>query len=37
MLYVPPEHGYGSEGAGGVIPPDAALVFKIELVDVLPS
>lgn len=37
MLYVPPEAGYGSEGAGGVIPPDAALVFKVELVDVLPS
>lgn len=37
MLYVPPEQGYGSEGAGGVIPPDAVLVFKIELVDVLPQ
>ena len=37
MLYVPPEQGYGAEGAGGVIPPDAALVFKVELVDVLPS
>ena len=35
MLYLPPEQGYGAEGAGGVIRPDAALVFKIELVDVL--
>lgn len=36
MLYTPPELGYGSEGAGGVIPPDAVLVFKVELIDVLP-
>ena len=38
MLYVPPEQGYGAQGAGdGVIPPDAPLVFKIELIDVLPQ
>ncbi len=36
MLYTPSELGYGSEGAGGVIPPDAVLVFKVELLDVLP-
>lgn len=35
MLYVPPEQGYGADGAGDAIPPDAALVFKVELVDAL--
>lgn len=37
ILYVPPELGYGAEGAGGEIPPNAALVFRIELIDVLPG
>ncbi|HEY8002862.1 MAG TPA: FKBP-type peptidyl-prolyl cis-trans isomerase [Phenylobacterium sp.] len=38
ILYVPPELGYGAEGAGGgQIPPGAALIFKIELIDVLPG
>ena len=37
ILYVPPSLGYGDEGAGGVIPPGAALVFRIELVGVLPG
>jgi FKBP-type peptidyl-prolyl cis-trans isomerase len=38
ILYVPPELGYGAEGAGGgEIPPGAALVFRIELIDVLPG
>jgi peptidylprolyl isomerase/FKBP-type peptidyl-prolyl cis-trans isomerase FklB len=35
ILYVPPEQGYGAEGAGGEIPPNAALIFRIELIDVL--
>jgi FKBP-type peptidyl-prolyl cis-trans isomerase len=36
ILYVPPGLGYGSEGAGD-IPPGSALVFRIELIDVLPG
>ena len=38
ILYVPPQLGYGSEGAGGgEIPPDSALIFRIELIGVLPG
>jgi FKBP-type peptidyl-prolyl cis-trans isomerase len=37
VLYVPPELGYGAEGAGGDIPPNSALIFRIELIDVLPA
>lgn len=33
-LVIPPQLGYGAKGAGGVIPPDATLIFIVEVMGV---
>jgi FKBP-type peptidyl-prolyl cis-trans isomerase len=36
-LWVPSALGYGSEGVPGAVPPNASLVFEVELLEIAPA
>ena len=37
IIFIPSNLGYGAQGAGGVIPPNANIIFEIELLDAMPK
>ena len=34
ILVIPPDMGYGARGAGGAIPPNATLMFEVDMIDI---